>query len=102
MVLEDVKDNVIYTVTGKTKVPVPISLQLAASWQAAVLTRQCIYGKDQGLADSPGYKEAIDFVKQQARIRELFFGEIRSRTEPDPQQTNETLNKSLHQIPREG
>ena len=31
------------------------------------------WAKGQGLEDSPGYKEAIDFVKQQAMIRELFL-----------------------------
>ncbi len=56
------------------------------------------WAKEQGLADSPGYKEAINFIKQQAMIRELFFEEIRSRAEPDPQQTDETLHKSLQRV----
>ena len=56
------------------------------------------WAKEQGLEDLPGYKEAIDFVKQQAMIRELFFEEIRNRAEPDPQQTDETLHKSLQRV----
>ncbi len=56
------------------------------------------WAKGQGLEDSPGYKEAIDFVKQQAMTRELFFEEIRNRAEPDPQQNEEILPKSLQRV----
>ena len=54
-----------------------------------------LMAKEQGFEDSPDYKEAIDFIEQQALIRELFFEEIRSKAVPDSQNIDLALRKSL-------
>lgn len=56
------------------------------------------WAQKQGLINSSDYQELLDFVKQQALIRELFFEEIRAQAEPDSHQIYQALGKSMQQI----
>jgi len=56
------------------------------------------WARAQGLGNSSDYQELLDFVKQQALIRELFFEEIRAQAEPDSQQIRQALEQSIQQL----
>lgn len=56
------------------------------------------WARAQGLVNSSDYQELLDFVKQQALIRELFFEEIRAQAEPDSQQIHQALEQSIQQL----
>jgi hypothetical protein len=56
------------------------------------------WAQAQGLINSSDYQELLEFIKQQALIRELFFEKIRVQAEPDSQQIHQALEKSMQQI----
>ena len=56
------------------------------------------WAQKQDIINSSDYQELMDFVKQQALIRELFFEEIRAQAEPDSQQIHHALEQSLQQL----
>jgi hypothetical protein len=56
------------------------------------------WAQKQGLKKSSDYQELLNFVKQQALIRELFFEEIRAQAEPDSQQIHQALEQSIQQL----
>lgn len=56
------------------------------------------WAQKQDIINSSDYKELMDFVKQQALIRELFFEEIRAHAEPDSHKIHQALGKSMQQI----
>ncbi len=53
------------------------------------------WAEREGLTASPDYQDALDFVKQQALIRELFLEKFRKRAEPDSEQINQAIQKSI-------
>lgn len=56
------------------------------------------WAEREDLAASTDYQEALDFVKQQALIRELFFVEFKYRAEPDSEHIHQALLKSSQQL----
>lgn len=56
------------------------------------------WAQAQGLINSSDYQELLEFVKQQALIRELFFEKIRVQAEPDSQQIHQALEQSIQQL----
>lgn len=56
------------------------------------------WAQKQDIINSSDYQELMDFVKQQALIRELFFEEIRAQAEPDSHKIHQALGKSMQQI----
>ena len=56
------------------------------------------WAEREGLTALPDYQDALDFVKQQALIRELFFEKFRKRAEPDSEQINQAIQKSIQQL----
>ncbi len=56
------------------------------------------WAQKQDIINSSDYQELMDFVKQQALIRELFFEEIRAHAEPDSQQIHQALEQSIQQL----
>ncbi len=56
------------------------------------------WAEREDLTASPDYQDALDFVKQQALIRELFFEKFRKRAEPDSEQINQAIQKSIQQL----
>ena len=56
------------------------------------------WAEREGLTASPDYQDALDFVKRQALIRELFFEKFRRRAEPDSEQINQAIQKSIQQL----
>ena len=56
------------------------------------------WAENEGLTASPDYQEALDFVKQQALIRELFFEVFRKSAEPDSENIQLAVLKSTRQL----
>ncbi|MCH7858490.1 MAG: hypothetical protein IID14_02195 [Candidatus Marinimicrobia bacterium] len=56
------------------------------------------WAEGEDLTASPVYQEAVDFVKQQALIRELFFEEIKYQAEPDSANIYQALQKSIQEL----
>lgn len=56
------------------------------------------WAEGEDLTASPDYQEALDFVKQQALIRELFVEEIKDRAEPDSADIYQAMQKSIQQL----
>ncbi len=56
------------------------------------------WAEREGLTASVDYKDALDFVKQQALIRELYFEKFKKRAEPDSEQINQAIQKSIQQL----
>jgi parvulin-like peptidyl-prolyl isomerase len=50
------------------------------------------------LDKDPDYRSALDFVRKQALIRELYFDQIRTRAAPDTQAVEEALRQSLYRV----
>ena len=56
------------------------------------------WAEREGLTAAPDYKDALDFITQQALIRELFFEKFRKRSEPDSEQIDQAIQKSIQQL----
>jgi hypothetical protein len=56
------------------------------------------WAEENGYAEDPDFQKVMDFIKDQALIRELFLEEIRKNAEPDSQEITQALKKSAQQL----
>ncbi len=56
------------------------------------------WAEKEGLVSASDYKDAMNFVKQQALIRELFYEKIRNRAEPDTEDIKLAIQQAIQEL----